>query len=408
MTYVHVCKHVRPSTSNDIAHIVSRMMPCKRERRMAHTHSRAHEDLCTVEPGTGMRTMQWYRGRFQSCVASVIRMALCVLKLMPILDLVTDFATFQTYMMQGWYELALVIFGIILATWRFLTVYSALTPKPTPGNIAIIYMPGALHLFWERLTFDGDEDEMAKRAWKQEPAKAVEPITKLLAMGNGTESTLKPASVPTDLPRPATETMEALRARISELEQQAAAAHANRRARPTGTQWPKCAWLRVAAASIVSSHPSRGAEVWSPLSLPVPDRYRCRHRYWGVMRGGSSRRCPPPPRSDLTWTRQRVTLYPLPPRSDLTWASDPLRAALADLKLGGGYPLPQPRSDLTWAGQRVRRAEGRRRTGSTVAPDPRLASRVYLEVAEHFPGAIRSVERVVMPAAVLRSSCAGE
>ena len=56
----------------------------------------------------------------------------------------------------------------------------------------------------------------------------------------------------------------------------------------------------------------------------------------------------------------------------------------------------------------VRRAEGRRRTGSTVAPDPRLASRVYLEVAEHFPGAIRSVERVVMPAAVLRSSCAGE
>ena len=70
------------------------------------------------------------------------------------------------------------------------------------------------------------------------------------------------------------------------------------------------------------------------------------------------------------------------------------------------YPLPQPRSDLTWARQRVRRAEGRRRTGSTVAPDPRLASRVYLEVAEHFPGAIRSVERVVMPAAVLRSSCA--
>ena len=113
------------------------------------------------------------RGRLQSCVASVIRMALCVMKLMPILDLVTDFATFQTYMMQGWYELALVIFGIILATWRFLTVYSALTPKPTPGNIAIIYMPGALHLFWERLTFDGDEDEMAKRAWKQEPAKAV-------------------------------------------------------------------------------------------------------------------------------------------------------------------------------------------------------------------------------------------
>ena len=129
---------------------------------------------------------------------------------------------------------------------------------------------------------------------------------------------------------------------------------------------------------------------------------------WGSVRGGSSRGCPPPPRSDLTWTRQRVTLYPLPARSDLTWASDPLRAALADLKLGGGYPLPQPRSDLTWARQRVRRAEGRRRTGSTVAPDPHLASRVYVEVAEHFPGAIRSVERVVMPAAVLRSSCAGE
>ena len=54
------------------------------------------------------------------------------------------------------------------------------------------------------------------------------------------------------------------------------------------------------------------------------------------------------------------------------------------------------------------RAEGRRRTGSIVGLDPRLASRVYLEVAEHFPGAIRSVERVVMPAAVLRSSCAGE
>ena len=147
-------------------------------------------------------------------------------KLMPILDLVTDFATFQTYMMQGWYELALVIFGIILATWRFLTVYSALTPKPTPGNIAIIYVPGALHLFWRRLTFDGDGDEMAKSAWKQEPAKAVEPITKLLAMGNGTESTLNPASVPTDPARPAPETMEALRARIEELEQQAAATHA--------------------------------------------------------------------------------------------------------------------------------------------------------------------------------------
>ena len=84
--------------------------------------------------------------------------------------------------------------------------------------------------------------------------------------------------------------------------------------------------------------------------------------HWGVAHGGSSRGCPPPPRSDLTWTRQRVTLYPLPPRSDLTWASDPLRAALADLKLGGGYPLPQPRSDLTWARQRVHRAEGRRRT----------------------------------------------
>ena len=33
------------------------------ERRMAHTHSRAHEDLCTVEPGTGMRTMQWSEAR---------------------------------------------------------------------------------------------------------------------------------------------------------------------------------------------------------------------------------------------------------------------------------------------------------------------------------------------------------
>ena len=66
------------------------------------------------------------------------------MKLMPILDLVTDFATFQTYMMQGWYELALVVFGIILATWRFLTVYSALTPKPSTGTFAVLKALGTM------------------------------------------------------------------------------------------------------------------------------------------------------------------------------------------------------------------------------------------------------------------------
>ena len=30
---------------------------------MLTAHSRAHEDLCTVEPGTGMRTMQWSEAR---------------------------------------------------------------------------------------------------------------------------------------------------------------------------------------------------------------------------------------------------------------------------------------------------------------------------------------------------------
>ena len=59
-THTHV-QHV----SNDIAY---RMMPCANERTQNSTHSltaelRAHEDLYTVEPGTGMRTMQWSEAR---------------------------------------------------------------------------------------------------------------------------------------------------------------------------------------------------------------------------------------------------------------------------------------------------------------------------------------------------------
>ena len=92
------------------------------------------------------------------CGGAFVSMLIGVASLLPIFDLISDLAAFNQFQFNGQHKWALVLLLILVANWRFLTIYAALTPRPSLSTIAILYTPFALHLFWERVTKSDDDD----------------------------------------------------------------------------------------------------------------------------------------------------------------------------------------------------------------------------------------------------------
>ena len=101
---------------------------------------------------------------WEQVVAAHKYKVLAVFALMPIIDLVSDLGSFNSLMNTAHYAEACVIMAILFLNWRFVTLYSALTPEPTFASVNLLYCPLAFHLGFDSImgVRTGDADVRAQ------------------------------------------------------------------------------------------------------------------------------------------------------------------------------------------------------------------------------------------------------
>ena len=122
-------------------------------------HGLVHKAKATVIPLVSLATFYW----------GVVK------PLLPVLDIVSDLNAGVQILMNGYvYSLTAITFILVLS-WRFLLIYSALTPKPTVGKVAALYFPGALLPQWDFIhkSDDGDGKDQKEDEKAPAPAEAV-------------------------------------------------------------------------------------------------------------------------------------------------------------------------------------------------------------------------------------------
>ena len=77
---------------------------------------------------------------------------LAVLALMPIIDFVSDLGAFNSLMNTEHYSEACVVMVILLLNWRFVAIYSALTPELSLTSVNLLYCPFAFHIFFAAIS----------------------------------------------------------------------------------------------------------------------------------------------------------------------------------------------------------------------------------------------------------------
>ena len=111
----------------------------------------AAPDVAEADPATALLDPAAIRsddnqGLVHSARATVVRIVKFVAKyvgaiisLSTVLDMISDLNASVQIMMNGYiYSLTAVVFILVLS-WRFLLVFSALTPKPSVAKVALKY-----------------------------------------------------------------------------------------------------------------------------------------------------------------------------------------------------------------------------------------------------------------------------
>ena len=94
----------------------------------------------------------------KSFFSGILRKVRGALSLLPIFDTITDLAAFIQFQYHGQHGWALVLFSILVANWRFTTVFAALTPRPSLRAVFVLYIPFLLLPMWTSLLMnEGDE-----------------------------------------------------------------------------------------------------------------------------------------------------------------------------------------------------------------------------------------------------------
>ena len=78
--------------------------------------------------------------------ADILRYFLAPLALLPIFDLLSDLAAFIEFVSAGQAGYAIILMVILVLNWRFVTIYAALTPRPSPVAVVIMFIPFLLHI----------------------------------------------------------------------------------------------------------------------------------------------------------------------------------------------------------------------------------------------------------------------
>ena len=100
-----------------------------------------------------------------------------VLALLPILEPISDVIVINQLIGQTYYLAAVVLFCVLLAHWRFCTVYSALTPTASWHAVFALYCPFAILPMWGKVAgkevSDEDLEVLYTEAGIASPAKRV-------------------------------------------------------------------------------------------------------------------------------------------------------------------------------------------------------------------------------------------
>lgn len=157
----------------------------------------AERMLGPCAPQLTPRSLQRWKLRVRACLA--------VAALLPILGLVSDLTALNSFQANHQHFFSSILLLILYANWRFMTIYAAVTPRPSLVNILIVYMPFLVHFFWDTLmiseaaeTAEAEalaakkEAEAGGETQQQEPQQE-----KPLALQERVEETLQSTAKPT-------------------------------------------------------------------------------------------------------------------------------------------------------------------------------------------------------------------
>lgn len=78
-------------------------------------------------------------------------------RLLPILDMISDVWTLETYIKNEWIWSSCIASAVLYMNWRFATIYAAIHVRPTFSKVLMIYIPFAVLPCWASvMASDGD------------------------------------------------------------------------------------------------------------------------------------------------------------------------------------------------------------------------------------------------------------
>ena len=160
--------------------------------RLAH-----FRDLCDKQRDRPIdENMEFWGNQILGFWSTLPGEIIAVFALLPILDPVSDLSVFNQLVSRSYFISAAILLLALIANWRFVVVYTALTPTPTRRSLAVMFCPFAMFVHWSDImgkeVTDEDLDILYEEAGLASPSPMKQPRARRASFG----SLPSPAALP--------------------------------------------------------------------------------------------------------------------------------------------------------------------------------------------------------------------